>query len=584
MKSEKLREKFLEFYKGKDHKIVDSSSLIPEDGSVLFTTAGMQQFKPFYIKGDSPYGKRVASSQKCFRTSDIEEVGDQDHLTFFEMMGNFSFGDYFKEESILWAIEFLIDELGIDNEKLVYTYFKGSDDIPEDIEAKKILLESGVSKEDIFSLGKEENFWGPTGEEGPCGPTVEIHYVLKEEGCGSDCDPSCDCDKFIEIWNLVFNQFYMSKDGGLEPLDHQGIDTGMGLERLAMVTQGKPHLFETDLFTPLKEKIDELSDQNPNRRAKRIIADHIKGSVFLISEGVKPSNTDQGYILRRLLRRSMRYRKLLNLPEDSLEQVARVVFDIYDNFYLQKTNKEEIFNVIEEEREKFEKALDRGLKKFRKETKDGTLTGKKAFYLYSTFGFPLEMIEELCKEKDIEFTRKGFEKAKKEHIKASKKGADKKFGGVSKDPEREELKLHTATHLLHEALRRVLGDHVKQEGSDINPKRLRFDFSHPKKMTDEEVERVEDLVNQKIEEGLERKVEEMSYDEAMKEGALSFFEKDRYPEIVKVYSFIDSKGRAFSKELCGGPHVENSSDLGEFKIKKEKSSSRGVRRIKAVLS
>ena len=584
MNSEKLRKKFLKFHEEKSHKIVESSSLIPEDSSVLFTTAGMQQFKPFYVEGTSPYGKRAVSSQKCFRTSDIEEVGDQDHLTFFEMLGNFSFGDYFKEESILWAKEFLIDEIGLDEEKLVYTYFEGNSDIPEDSKAKEILLESGIPEEKIFPLGRGENFWGPTGEEGPCGPTVEIHYVLKDEGCGPDCDPSCDCDKFIEIWNLVFNQFYMDKDGSLEPLKHQGIDTGMGLERLAMVAQNKPHVFETDLFTPLKKKIDDLSSKNPNKRAKRIIADHVKGSVFLISEGVEPSNTDQGYILRRLLRRAMRYRKLLNLPENSLEQVAEVVFDIYGNFYLKETNKEDVFEVIEKERDKFEKALDKGLKKFKKETKDGTLTGKKAFHLYSTFGFPLEMIEELCEEEDIDFTRDGFEKAKKEHIKASKKGAEKKFGGVSKDPEKEELKLHSATHLLHESLRRILGEHVKQEGSDINPKRLRFDFSHPEKMTNEEIEEVEKLVNQKIEEGLERKVEEMSYDRAIKNGALSFFEKNRYPDVVKVYSFVNSKGEAFSKELCGGPHIKNTSEIGKFKITKEKSSSRGVRRIKAVVN
>ena len=583
MKSDKLRKKFLDFYREKDHTIVDSSSLIPEDDSVLFTTAGMQQFKPFYTEGDSPYGKRTASAQKAFRTSDIEEVGDQDHLTFFEMLGNFSFGDYFKKESILWAKEFLIDELNFDEEKLVYTYFEGDEDVPEDKEAKEVLISSGVPKDKIYPLGRSENFWGPTGEEGPCGPTVEIHYVLKEEGCGPDCDPSCECDKFIEIWNLVFNQFYMDKDGGLEPLKYQGIDTGMGLERLAMIAQGKSHVFETDLFKPLKEKIDQLSAEDPNDRAKRIIADHMKGSVFLISEGVEPSNTDRGYILRRLLRRSMRYRKLLNLPKNSLKEVASVVFDIYEESYLKDIDKSTVFEVIEQERKKFEKALDRGLKHFKKETRDGKLTGEKAFHLYSTFGFPLEMIEELCEEKDIDFTREGFEKAKKEHIKASKKGAKEKFGGVSKDPEREELKLHTATHLLHEALRRVLGDHVKQEGSDINPKRLRFDFSHSEKMTSEEIEEVESLVNEKIESGLERKIEEMSYDEAIEQGALSFFEKDRYPDVVKVYRFVDKDGKTFSKELCGGPHVENTSELGEFKITKEKSSSRGVRRIKAVL-
>ncbi len=583
MKSDKLRKKFLDFYKEKDHTIVDSSSLIPEDGSVLFTTAGMQQFKPFYTEGDSPYGKRTASAQKAFRTSDIEEVGDQDHLTFFEMLGNFSFGDYFKKESILWAKEFLINELGFDEEKLVYTYFEGDEDVPEDKEAKEVLISSGVPEDKIYPLGRGENFWGPTGEEGPCGPTVEIHYVLKEDGCGPDCDPSCECDKFIEIWNLVFNQFYMDKDGSLEPLKHQGIDTGMGLERLAMIAQEKSHVFETDLFKPLKNKINQLSAEDPNDRAKRIIADHMKGAVFLISEGVEPSNTDRGYILRRLLRRSMRYRKLLDLPKNSLKEVASVVFDIYERSYLKDIDKSAVFEVIEQERKKFEKALDRGLKHFKKETKDGKLTGEKAFHLYSTFGFPLEMIEELCEEKDIDFTREGFEKAKKEHIKASKKGSKEKFGGVSKDPEKEELKLHTATHLLHEALRRVLGDHVKQKGSDINPKRLRFDFSHSEKMTSEEIEKVESLVNEKIESGLERKIEEMSYDEAIKQGALSFFEKDRYPDVVKVYSFVTEKGEAFSKELCGGPHVDHTSELGKFKITKEKSSSRGVRRIKAVL-
>ena len=584
MNSTEIRDKFLKFYKEKGHQIVDSSSLIPEDDTVLFTTAGMQQFKPFYKKGDSPYGKRVATAQKCFRTSDIEEVGDQDHLTFFEMLGNFSFGDYFKKESILWAKEFLIDEMGFDETRLVYTYFEGSDEIPEDVEAKNILTDSGIKKEKIYPLGRDENFWGPTGTEGPCGPTVEIHYVLKDEACGPDCDPSCDCDKFIEIWNLVFNQFYMNEGGALEELNHKGIDTGMGLERLAMIVQDKPHVFETDLFTRLKERIDDLSDQNPNKRAKRIIADHVKGSVFLISEGVTPSNTDQGYILRRLLRRSMRYRKLLDLPKETLKEVAKEVFNLYEDFYLKSIEKEEVFKVIQKERDKFEKALDKGLKEFKKKTKNGSLDGKTAFHLYSTYGFPLEMIKEICMEEDIEFTEEGFEKAKKEHIKASKKGADKKFGGVSKEPDNMEVKLHTATHLLHESLRKVLGNHVKQEGSHINSKRLRFDFSHSESMTDEEIEKVEDLVNQKIEENLTRRIEEMSYDEAIEEGALSFFEKDRYPETVKVYSFVDSSGEPYSKELCGGPHVEETGSLGKFKIKKEKSSSRGVRRIKAVLN
>ncbi len=583
MHSDKIRKKFLSFFKERDHKIVESSSLIPEDGSVLFTTAGMQQFKPFYVKGDSPYGKRACSSQKSFRTSDIEEVGDQDHLTFFEMLGNFSFGDYFKKESIKWAREFLIDELNFDEEKLVYTYFEGNDEIPEDETAKNILLDSGIKEDRIYSLGRDENFWGPTGTEGPCGPTVEIHYVLKEEGCGPGCDPSCDCDKFIEIWNLVFNQFYMDSSGNLEPLKHQGIDTGMGLERLAMIVQKKPHVFETDLFVPLKEKINELIEGEASQRSKRIIADHVKGSVFLISEGVRPSNTDRGYILRRLLRRAMRHSKLLELPGNSLEKIAEEVFNIYDGIYLKKDDRPQVFSVIKEERGKFEKALDKGLKEFEKMVEENFLDGKKAFHLYSTYGFPLEMIKELCEERDIEFTEEGFEKAKKEHKEASRKGVEEKFGGLSEDPENEELKLHTATHLLHESLRKVLGSHVKQEGSDINPERLRFDFSHPKPMTEEEIRKVEELVNEKIEENLEKKVEEMPYDEAIEKGALTFFEKKKYPDPVKVYSFLNSEGNPFSKELCGGPHVENTGHLGRFEIKKEKSSSKGVRRIKAVL-
>lgn len=584
MNSEDLRKKFLNFFKDKNHTIVKSSSLIPDDGSVLFTTAGMQQFKDCYLEGGSKHGKRVTTSQKCFRTSDIDEVGDQDHLTFFEMMGNFSFNDYFKKEAILWAKEFLIEELNFDEEKLVYTYFKGNDEMPADKRAKEILINSGVKEKNIYALGKQENFWGPTGSEGPCGPTVEIHYITDNNPCGPDCDPSCDCDRFIEIWNLVFNQFFMDEEGKLSPLDNQGIDTGMGLERLAMVVQNKPHVFETDLFTPLKEIINSLVEKDLDQKAKRIIVDHIKGSVFLIAEGVTPSNTERGYILRRLLRRSMRYRKLLDLPENLLKEVAKMVFKIYKEIYFQDVDKDQVLKIIEKERSKFEKALDKGLKEFYKTVEKGSLSGKEAFHLYSTYGFPVEMIEELCKEEDIKFTRDGFEKAKKEHIKVSRKGAKKKFGGVSKDPEKEEVKLHTATHLLHEALRRVLGEHVKQKGSDINPKRLRFDFSHPESMTEEEIEQVEKLVNKKIKKELTQKLEEMSYDKAVEEGALSFFSEDRYPDVVKVYSFVDAEGNVFSKELCGGPHVKNTKELGEFKIIKEKSSSRGIRRIKATLN
>ncbi len=579
MKSKKLREEFLSFFESKGHTRVDSSSLIPDDGSVLFTTAGMQQFKDYYVDKESPYGTRTTSSQRCFRTSDIEEVGDKDHLTFLEMLGNFSFGDYFKEETIKWALEFLTERCGIEKERLIFTYFKGEKGVPIDEDSKEIWKSLGAEDKQLVKLGMEDNFWGPTGNSGPCGPTTEIHYDLTGSPCSEDCGLECECGRYVEIWNLVFNEFYQDENGELSPLKKKGVDTGMGLERLAMVVQGKSHVFETDLFTPLIEKIDFLKKE-VDPKSKRIIADHIKAASFLISEKITPSNTDRGYILRRLLRRSMRHAKLVELPENSLEEVTDTVFDIYGEFL---GKKEDVLKVIKEEREKFEKALDVGLKEFEKAAQNGELSGKEAFHLYSTYGFPLELIEELCEEEEIEFTKKGFEKEKEKHQEISRKGADEKFGGLSKNPEKEEVKLHTATHLLHESLRRVLGEHVKQMGSHITSKRLRFDFSHPESMTDKEIEKVEEMVNQMIEKDLKREIEEMSYDEAIEKGALSFFEKEKYPEKVKVYSFVDGDGKAFTKELCGGPHVESTGQMGKFKIKKEKSSSKGVRRIKAIL-
>jgi len=584
MDSKKIRKKFLDFFEKKKHKIVPSSSLIPEDKTVLFTTAGMQQFKDYYVDKESPYGSRVATAQKCFRTSDIEEVGDKDHLTFLEMLGNFSFGDYFKEETIGWALEFLTEECGIEMNRLVFTIFKGEKNVPEDLDSKKIWISLGADESQIEKLGMEDNFWGPTGNSGPCGPTTEIHYDLTGKPCGKDCHLDCECGRYVEIWNLVFNEYYQDEEGQLSSLKSKGVDTGMGLERLAMVIQNKSHVFETDLFTPLQKRIDSLAESKKEERGKRIIADHVKGAVFLISEGVKPSNTEEGYVLRRLLRRAMRHAKILELPKNSLEKISEVVFEIYKDDYLVATDKESVFKVIRKERKKFEKALEKGLKEFEKEVANGKLKGETAFHLYSTYGFPLEMIKELCEEKKIDFNQEGFEKAREKHKMVSRAGAEEKFGGLSEDPDKNEVKLHTATHLLHESLRRVLGSHVKQEGSDINSERLRFDFSHPQGMKKDEIKKVEEMVNQKIEEGLEREIEEMDYEEAVSKGVLAFFEKDRYPDKVKVYSFVDSSGEAFSKELCGGPHVKNTAHLGKFKIKKEKSSGKGVRRIKAVLN
>jgi alanyl-tRNA synthetase len=561
MSSNELRKKFLKFFEKKGHRVVPSSSLIPTDPSVLFTTAGMQQFKPYYLEESSPYGKNVASCQKCFRTSDIEDVGDEKHLTFFEMLGNFSFGGYFKKEAIKLALEFLIEDCKLQIDKMKFTYFKGDEKIPEDIESKKILLKLGILKEKIIGRGGEDNFWGPTGKEGPCGPTVEIHI------------------NGIEIWNLVFNEFYQDEKGNLKNLKQKGVDTGMGLERLAMICQNKNSVFETDLFLPIINEIEKFQRSAFSfQRSERIIADHIKGSVFLISEGILPSNVERGYVLRRILRRAIRYGKLLNLPKNFLIPLAKKVIEIYKEIYPEVLSKQaEILTVIQNEEEKFERVLTQGLKQFEKVAKKGEISGIDAFHLFDTYGFPLELTEELAKEKNLKVDVEGFNEAFQKHREISRAGVEKKFGGVGKEASYEATKLHTATHLLHAALRKILGEHVKQMGSDITPQRLRFDFSHPKKLTKEEIKKVEDLVNQKIKEDLEVKKEEMSLKEALKSGALAFF-KEKYPEKVTVYSIGD-----FSKEICAGPHVKRTSELGHFKIQKEESAGSGVRRIRAIL-
>ncbi len=532
-----------------------SSSLIPDDPSVLLTTAGMQQFKKYFMGEPSPYGNKVVSCQKSFRTSDIEEVGDERHLTFFEMLGNFSFGDYFKEEAIRLAFSFLFEELKLDINQCYFTVFEGNEEIPFDHESFEILKKMGVPEEKIKKMPKEENFWGPTGLEGPCGPTVEVYY------------------QELEIWNLVFNEYFQDGDKKLTPLKQKGVDTGMGLERIAKVMQSSPTVFETDLFSMIVEQIP-----GENQRIKRIIADHIKSCVFLISENILPSNKDRGYVLRRLIRRIIGLEKRLGLKTEFLLGLVPLVIKIYQGVYPDiKSKEEEILTVIQKESEKFEKSLEKGFKMFEKISSRGNISGTDAFHLYDTYGFPIELTVELGNEKGIEVDKKGFELAFEQHQDISRAGVEKKFGGVGKDAGREETKLHTATHLLHQALRTVLGDHVKQMGSDINSERLRLDFSHHAKMSEEEIRKVEDMVNQKIKQGLDIIKEEMSLEQAQEKGALAFF-KEKYPEKVKIYSIGD-----FSKEICGGPHVEKTSELGEFKIMKEESSGSGIRRIKAIL-
>jgi len=547
MNSNELRRKFLEFFEGKGHKVAPSSSLIPADASVLFTTAGMQQFKPYYLGEKSPFGFNVCSCQKCFRTSDIEEVGDESHLTFLEMLGNFSFGGYFKEEAIKLAHEFLFDELKLPLAKAVFTVFEGNSAVPEDKESIEIWKKLGIPETKIKKCGREDNFWGPTGEEGPCGPTTEIHF----DG--------------TEVWNLVFNEYFQDKTGKLTPLKQKGVDTGMGLERLAIAVQDKSSVYETDLFLPIVIQIP-----SENEKAKRIISDHVKSSVFLIADGILPSNLERGYVLRRVLRRAIRYGKMLNLQENFLIPLAQKAIEIYKNIYPELKSKEtDIITAIQNEEEKFEKSLEEGLKQFEK--------GTDAFELYTSYGFPLELTLELAKEKGKNINLEEFNKKFKEHQELSRTASSGMFKGGLADASEQAVKYHTANHLLLAALRQVLGSHVSQKGSNITAERLRFDFVHPGKMTDKEIKEVEDIVNQKIKDDLTVICQEMTLAEAKEKGATGVFE-DKYEEKVKVYSIND-----FSKEICGGPHVKRTGQLGSFKIIKEESSSAGIRRIRAVL-
>lgn len=580
MTSKELRKEFLDFFEKKGHKIVPSSSLIPADPSVLLTSAGMQQFKPYYLGEESPYGLNVTSCQKCFRTSDIDEVGDESHLTFIEMLGNFSFGGYFKEEAIKLAYQFIFKELKLPLEDAFFTVFGGNQNVPADEESILIWKKLGISENKIKKCPREDNFWGPTGEEGPCGPTTEIHLPssLKGGKAGDEVKPQRSGN--VELWNLVFNEYYQDKNGKLTLLKQKGVDTGMGLERLAMVCQQKPSVYETDLFEPITKEISKNSSKpyTLNPIPYRIIADHIKGAVFLISEEIFPSNVERGYILRRILRRAIRYGKVLGLGSGFLIPLAQKVIEIYKDIYPEVKSKEaEILTVIQKEGEKFEKTLAEGLKQFEKIAAKGDISGIDAFHLYDTYGFPLELTTELAKEKGLIVDKKSFEEAFKKHQEISRAGVEKKFGGVGKETNYESAKLHTATHLLHAALREVLGSQVKQMGSDITPQRLRFDFSYPQKMTDKEIKKVEEIVNQKIKEDLEVKKEEMAYEKAISAGALAFF-KEKYPPIVTVYSIGN-----FSKEICAGPHAKRTSELGQFKIIKEESSGAGIRRIRAIL-
>ncbi len=584
MKAIELRNKYLNFFKSKGHTIIPSSPLVPEnDPSVLFTTAGMHPLVPYLLGETHPGGKRLTDYQKCLRTDDIDEVGDTGHLTYFEMMGNWSLGDYFKKESINMTYEFLTKELGIPNEKISVTCFAGDGDCPRDDEAANIWESVGIPRDRIYFFGKKENWWGPAGTHGPCGPDTEIFYDTGKEKCCEDCNPSCSCGKYLEIWNNVFMQYNKTEDGKYEELKQKNVDTGLGLERTTMVLQGKENVFEIEVFKPIIEKLRQLAT-NKNEESYRIIADHLRASIMLIADGVKPSNIEQGYILRRLIRRTIRHLRKLGINTEELKNIAQLNINNIKEMYPELEQKQnEILDTLENERNKFIKTLENGEREFEKIANKLKQQGKdeidaiSAFKLYETYGFPIEITEELAKEQGLKINSEEVQKLYKEHQEKSRLGAEQKFKGGLAEKNEETICYHTATHLLHKALKIVLGDHVAQKGSNITTERLRFDFSHPQKVTPEELKKVEDIVNEQIQRDLPVVCEEMTLEEAKKSGAIGLFE-NKYGDKVKVYTIGD-----FSKEICGGPHVEHTAQLGKFIIKKEEASSAGVRRIKAIL-
>ena len=582
MKAIEIRNKYLNFFKKHGHSIIPSASLIPENyPSVLFKTAGMQPLVPYLLGEKHPEGTRLADFQKCVRTNDIEEVGDNRHLTYFEMLGNWSLGDYFKEESIAMSYEFLTKELGIPNEKLSVTCFAGDEDCERDLVAFECWKKAGIPEERIYFFGKDDNWW-IAGEEGPCGPDTEMFYDTGKPKCSEGCNPACGCGKYVEIWNNVFMEFYKDKDG-YRKLEQQNVDTGLGLERMAMLLQGKETPFEIELFAPVMEELESLQKVD-NIQSRRIITEHLRSSMMIINDGGRPSNVDRGYILRRLLRRMTRHMNKLEIDLEKLPEIIEISINALRELYPElERNKEEITKVIVDEKDKFIKTLKNGEREFDKAVNrlaanNGTvIPGEIVFNLYETYGFPPEMTEELANEKGLKTDMKKYQELFEAHQEKSRMGSDAKFKGGLASTGEIETKYHTATHLLNAALKVVLGDHVHQKGSNITAERMRFDFSHPVKMTDEEKQKVEDLVNEYISKNIPVERTEMKKEDALKLGAEAMF-LDKYGDVVTIYKIGD-----FSIEFCGGPHVESTGVLGHFKIKKEEASSAGVRRIKAVL-
>jgi alanyl-tRNA synthetase len=606
MKASALRRSYIDFFvKKAAHAEIAGASLLPEnDPTVLFTTAGMQPLVPFLMGEPHPAGTRLVNVQKCMRTDDIEEVGDNTHFTFFEMLGNWSLGDYFKKEAILWSFQFLTlakseGGLELDLDRICVTCFAGDSDAPKDEEAAGYWEELGFVRNDdaqktdrnrIYFFPKKDNWWGPAGQTGPCGPDTEIFYYVGDKNdpkfLNNEYAPNDEANLYVEIWNNVFMEFNKQADGSYKKLEQQCVDTGMGLERVTTILQGKNTPFETELFTEVMTKIKELA-ANYQETEARIVADHIRSAVFVLGDprGVTPGNTDQSYILRRLIRRAIRSGRKMGIDQAFTAEIGALIVHLYGEPYTELLqNRELILNELKLEEEQFSQTLVKGEKEFRRiyEQLDGatTLPGELAFKLYDTYGFPIEMTKEVAAEHGLIVDEKGFDEAFLAHQELSRKGAEQKFKGGLADNSEATTKLHTATHLLHKALRMVLGDHVEQKGSNITHERLRFDFNHNDAMTPEQIEKVEKIVNEQIQRDLPINFEEMSVDEAKKQGAIGLFE-DKYAQIgnnIKVYRMGD-----FSLEICGGPHANSTSELKSFKIQKEQSSSRGVRRIKAVI-
>ncbi|MDD5489449.1 MAG: alanine--tRNA ligase [Candidatus Moranbacteria bacterium] len=607
MTSKELRQKYLDFFKEKEHAIIPSAPVVPEnDPTVLFTTAGMHPLVPFLMGEKHPKGTRLANVQKCVRTVDIDEVGDNRHLTFFEMLGNWSLGDYFKREAIEWSFEFITSEkwLGLDPRRLYVTVFAGDEDAVRDEESiriwqdqfAKVGIKAEAAGEDrmvnyekrIVPLGKDDNWWGPAGETGPCGPCTEMFYdVSPELGDVNDTFANLVKDfRFMEIWNDVFMEFNKKADATFEKMAQQNVDTGMGLERTLVVMTGKDNVFDTEFFQPIIRKIEELSgksyDDEESKVPMRIVSDHLKAATFMIADGVSPSNVERGYVLRRLIRRAVRQGKILGIEGNFTSKIAEVVILEYKDVYPELGREtKKIIEALNQEEVKFRETLEKGLKKIKEiiaESRSAErISGEKAFYLFSTYGFPLELTKEIAREHNVAVDEEEFHDEFKKHQELSRTVSAGMFKGGLADAGEMAAKLHTATHLLLAALRKVLGEHVSQKGSNITGERLRLDFSHEKKMTPEEISEVEKLVNVAIEKNIPVKCEEMTLDKAQKSGALGVF-GEKYGDKVKVYDI-----ESFSKEICGGPHATSTGELGKFKITKEEASSAGVRRIKAVL-